>query len=328
MIPIYKITNKLTGKSYIGQSTYCNTRLDKCYKNKSQFIDTMIEFDGVEQYTFEIIKETEEINLNYLEDYYIALYNTMYPNGYNTTWNFSKEFRSTMDVTPQSNQNYTAPAGDYHSIILTKPELKQLEWWQEFIWKYEHDKIKFYGPHESEKDIEAREKQLKRQGIELVSSDMENIIHYAPKTEDEYKKLKWEVEFKNNNLPHISYNLPLTGPQLSHQGGITPGKKQKYLNLKEDIEVINNKRIKYKINNYGRVYADNKLKVATIDYENKCLRIEMVSNRVPVTKNWSSMFEEGLLPKENVKIIDKNSEFVDFSQLKEKPSSIAAILFF
>lgn len=93
MIGIYKIQNKLNGKIYIGQSIHCGKRLDEHCKGKSQFIDQMIEFDGIENYTFEILKQVSVPELCYWEDYYIIKYNTMYPNGYNKKWNCNEEIR-------------------------------------------------------------------------------------------------------------------------------------------------------------------------------------------------------------------------------------------
>lgn len=92
MIGIYKITNKLNGKSYIGQSIHCGKRLDEHCKG-DQFIDEMIQFEGIENFTFEILKEASRSELSFWEDYYILKYDTFYPNGYNKRWNCSEEMR-------------------------------------------------------------------------------------------------------------------------------------------------------------------------------------------------------------------------------------------
>ena len=88
MIGIYKITNKLNGKSYIGQSVHCGKRLDEHFKG-DLFIDQTIQLEGIENFTFEILKIVPREELSYWEDYYIKEYNTMFPNGYNKRWNTS-----------------------------------------------------------------------------------------------------------------------------------------------------------------------------------------------------------------------------------------------
>ena len=92
MVGIYKITNKLNGKSYIGQSIHCGKRLDEHLKG-SQFIDEIIQIEGIENFQFEILKEVERNELNYWEDYYIIEYNTLFPNGYNKKMNNPKHIQ-------------------------------------------------------------------------------------------------------------------------------------------------------------------------------------------------------------------------------------------
>ena len=89
MIGIYKITNKLTGKSYIGQSIDCTRRFEQHCKGNTQLIDQIIQIDGIENFTYEILELVDKEHLSEREDYYIAKYNTMYPSGYNKRWNTS-----------------------------------------------------------------------------------------------------------------------------------------------------------------------------------------------------------------------------------------------
>ena len=99
MIGIYKITNKNSQKSYIGQSIHCGRRLEEHYGgHSSNFIDDIIQIEGVENFTFEILKEVEKEELSYWEDYYIIKYNTIFPNGYNKKWNTSEELRESIKV--------------------------------------------------------------------------------------------------------------------------------------------------------------------------------------------------------------------------------------
>lgn len=92
MIGIYKITNKNNNKSYIGQSIHCGKRLDEHSKGE-QFIDEIIQLEGIENFDFNILKEVDKEELNYWEDYYIIKYNTLFPNGYNRKMNTSKDIQ-------------------------------------------------------------------------------------------------------------------------------------------------------------------------------------------------------------------------------------------
>lgn len=96
MVGIYKITNKLNDKSYIGQSIHCGKRLDEHYRGK-QLIDEIIQLEGIENFGFEILKEVNKEELSYWEDYYIIKYKTFFPGGYNKKWNCKKEIRGKIE---------------------------------------------------------------------------------------------------------------------------------------------------------------------------------------------------------------------------------------
>ena len=88
MKAIYKITNKLNNKCYIGQSNNPTERFKKHKwqaisaedKGKSAIHDALREV-GIENFTFEIIGWYEDYNEK--EKYYIKYYNSLVPNGYN-----------------------------------------------------------------------------------------------------------------------------------------------------------------------------------------------------------------------------------------------------
>ena len=89
MIGIYKITNKINGNSYIGQSINVEKRLlyHKKYRNeliKNKVLYKAIEKYGIENFDFEILEECKKEELNEREKYYIEKYNTYYK-GYNMT---------------------------------------------------------------------------------------------------------------------------------------------------------------------------------------------------------------------------------------------------
>ena len=93
MIGIYKITNRINNHAYIGQSKNIEARWKQEIKN-SRF-ETSNSYDyplsrafrkyGVDNFTFEVIEECLPEELNEKEKYYIQIYNTTVPYGYNQT---------------------------------------------------------------------------------------------------------------------------------------------------------------------------------------------------------------------------------------------------
>ena len=88
---IYKITNKINGKSYIGQTIqnvkerfyqHCATKCSKAVSNMA--IHRAIKKYGKSNFTVEVIEEIDSANLNDRERYWIKCYNS-YNNGYNST---------------------------------------------------------------------------------------------------------------------------------------------------------------------------------------------------------------------------------------------------
>lgn len=102
MIGIYKITNKINQKSYIGQSINVERRLKSHksnYKNKNNKTDLYLEMRkyGIENFTFEILKECSKEELNFYEEKFICYFDT-FNNGYNLTtgglsWKHRQAFR-------------------------------------------------------------------------------------------------------------------------------------------------------------------------------------------------------------------------------------------
>ena len=88
---IYKITNKINGKSYIGQTIqdvknrfyqHCATKCNKAVLN--MVIHKSIKKYGKSNFTIEVIEEIDSTNLNDREKYWIRYYDS-YNNGYNST---------------------------------------------------------------------------------------------------------------------------------------------------------------------------------------------------------------------------------------------------
>ena len=98
MIGIYKITNTINGKIYIGQSINIKQRWKQHRANASvrtEAIYLAFQKYGIENFTFEIIEECKEEELDEKEQYYIGFYDS-YNNGYNMTkgGQYNKDFYS------------------------------------------------------------------------------------------------------------------------------------------------------------------------------------------------------------------------------------------
>lgn len=81
---IYKITNQLNGKIYIGQSKEPFKRFNQhCHKkeNYSSLISRAIQKYGKENFSFEILGWFDDYNEK--EKYYIKFYSSLVPYGYN-----------------------------------------------------------------------------------------------------------------------------------------------------------------------------------------------------------------------------------------------------
>lgn len=92
---IYKITNKINNKQYIGQTTkkrasdrfsqhrYLARHLNA--EKSNSYLHKAMNAYGVDNFIFELIEEIDNSLLNEREQYWIQQLNTLAPNGYNLT---------------------------------------------------------------------------------------------------------------------------------------------------------------------------------------------------------------------------------------------------
>ena len=81
---IYKITNKINGKIYIGQTTRTVEQRFKEHMESPYPLGNALRFHGIENFTVEIIAECDnQEQLNEREIHFIAEYDCMVPKGYN-----------------------------------------------------------------------------------------------------------------------------------------------------------------------------------------------------------------------------------------------------
>lgn len=103
---VYKITNLITDKVYIGLTTRSISKrweghLDKAfYQNSDNYLHNSIRKYGKENFTIEEIDGANSLSeLNYLEKHYICKFNSLAPNGYNLLngGDVFKHHRNTID---------------------------------------------------------------------------------------------------------------------------------------------------------------------------------------------------------------------------------------
>jgi len=83
---IYKATNKINGKIYIGQTirTLEYRWAQHCRDKRKTALHSTIKKYGKDAFKLEILSKCKSIKeMNYKEEYYIKLLNTLAPNGYN-----------------------------------------------------------------------------------------------------------------------------------------------------------------------------------------------------------------------------------------------------
>lgn len=84
MIGIYKIENLINGKVYIGQLVHIERRWQEhCMDSAQSIISGAIKKYGVENFSFEVLKECPIEELDELEKAYIKEYDSLVPFGYN-----------------------------------------------------------------------------------------------------------------------------------------------------------------------------------------------------------------------------------------------------
>ena len=85
----YVIWCSVTGKYYVGvtRQKYVYTRIRQHKKGKKQFVDTELKKIGWQQCDWFIVEENIPANLiSEREQYWVAFFNSVYPNGYNKTF--------------------------------------------------------------------------------------------------------------------------------------------------------------------------------------------------------------------------------------------------
>ena len=83
---IYRITNNLNGKTYVGQTQRTLEERMRYHLKEDLYVDRAIKKHGIENFTVDVLEQCATLDeLNEQEKYWIATLNTKAPNGYNLT---------------------------------------------------------------------------------------------------------------------------------------------------------------------------------------------------------------------------------------------------
>ena len=221
---IYKITNKLNNKIYIGQTIkkrptdrysqhrYLANHLEQ--EKGINYLHRAMASDGLDNFYFEVIEQIENSLLNEREQYWIEYYNCIIPNGYNITkgGNGTLGYSRSQSIEErekrqQSNKNYYIN----HPEAREKARQRTLELWKdeeyrkkvtesnkktyaehpELISRFCGENNPMYGKHHTEEALEkirasAKKKKLK---IAQLNKDTLEIIKIHDGVKDAEREL-------------------------------------------------------------------------------------------------------------------------------------------
>jgi group I intron endonuclease len=178
---IYKSTNKITGKIYIGQTTKnleqrINGHIKESKVDKNRPFLSSINKYGIDNFVFEIIDSVNNVDeLNDKEIYWINFYNSVSPNGYNVTGGGQgKKMIKTKELGKRISEGLKN-SEKWQTLLNNDEYLKKRE--EKFI---NSAKGKKFSPEHKEK---------------IWEKNKERIIKFNKSTSK-----KWIVVDKNNNI--------------------------------------------------------------------------------------------------------------------------------
>jgi len=119
---VYKATNKVNGKSYVGQTSYpLNMRIHRHIQSRRGIFSNALRKYGPDSFEFETVAWCDtKYKLEFLERFYIKFFDSKVPNGYNLTdggdglpgWNHSEETRKKLSESKmgERNPNFNKPS--------------------------------------------------------------------------------------------------------------------------------------------------------------------------------------------------------------------------
>lgn len=298
MIGIYKITNKLNGKSYIGQSIHCGKRLDEHYTG-NQFIDETIQFEGIENFTYEILETCTKTELSFWEDYYIYKYNTMFPNGYNKRWNCSEKLRSLFIINQEQN-NLITNNTQIDDILLCDEDIDLLKR-AIYVQKTNFNKNRICSEQELKDFYKRGQAEANhRKIISLNEIILKNDIQLTEAQKRIFNDIYWSIE--QYNQKRVLWHLCDMDAHTFNQV-----KENSYMTLQFNKEYYQQQYKEIGLPCYSRY---------SITFTKEEIKIQIKYDRLVELRPWKTLFEKQILNKNRISFYDENGKLVDINNIK------------
>ena len=236
MIGIYKITNKIDGKVYIGQATNLLKRLSEHKRKRTLTIDDYINFLGVENFDFSILEECSEKELNEKEQFYIQQYNSQ-KNGYNIQKggynNSSGEGNGRARLTEQDVIIIRKAYNDHKKQKEIYEQFKDKTTWSNFQNIWQGNSWSYVMPEvytEENKNWYKTQNSVGENGASAIFTN-EQVLNYRKKYEHMTAKEIYENEKLQDKIAYPSFQKILWGESYKKDIPVyKKSKKQWYLN--------------------------------------------------------------------------------------------------
>lgn len=219
MIGIYKITNKIDGKVYIGQATNLLKRLSEHKRKRTLTIDDYISFLGVENFDFSILEECSEKELNEKEQFYIQQYNSQ-KNGYNIQKggynNSSGEGNGRARLTEQDVIIIRKAYNDHKKQKEIYEQFKDKTTWSNFQNIWQGNSWSYIMPEvytEENKNWYKTQNSVGENGASAIFTN-EQVLNYRKKYEYMTAKEIYENEKLQDKIAYPSFQKILWGGKL------------------------------------------------------------------------------------------------------------------
>ncbi len=125
---IYKITNKINGKIYIGQTiNTVDTRFSQHCRQKSSVLSKAINKYGKTNFIIEVLEIVQTRDeLDYLERYYIKYYNSISPFGYNLEGGGSLKKEISLETRKKQSLSHLGKSAPWNSYKRSPETLRKM----------------------------------------------------------------------------------------------------------------------------------------------------------------------------------------------------------